>query len=392
MTQCSLFCWTALLSLVLSTNAIAYGNQVTDPKPDLNRNAALKYWRGFANLPKLEKEEQDKIAREATTMVLTPRIKAVVTLSESSLHELYNGAAVPTCAWGLTREDGFSIIIPEASAARLLHGLACLRARLRFEEGDNAGALDDVFAGMTLARHIGQDGTIVSVLVGFALESMSTDVLAAYLPKLDRTSLQTLPGRFGKLPAGGTVAGGLLVEENVFLVGFQNKIREFKDRDKLVEYLGLALSEEPGESKKVQIARGKAYLEECGGTAESLVALAEEGRPYYESLAKKTTMPPSEFSKLMDGEMKRIKKNPVARVVFPALARCQQLEARLLSRRAMLAAAIAIQVRGRESLDAHPDPYGNGPFAYQAFEAGYILQSKLQHQDKPIALTVGKRD
>ena len=115
--------------------------------------------------------EQDNIAREATTMPLTPRVKAVVTLAESSLHELYNGAAVPACAWGLTREDGFSIIIPEAAAARLLQGLACLRARLRFEQGDYAGALDDVFAGMTLARHIGHGGTMVSVLVGFALES-----------------------------------------------------------------------------------------------------------------------------------------------------------------------------------------------------------------------------
>lgn len=380
-----------MLSLAFSTNAWADGNQAADPGPDLNRNAALKYWRGFANLPKLEKEEQDKIAREATTMVLTPRMKAVVTLAESSLHELYNGAAVPACAWGLTREDGFSIIIPEASAARLLHGLACLRARFRFEEGDNAGALDDVFAGMTLARHIGQDGTMVSVLVGFALENMSTDVLAANLPKLDKASLQSLPARLGKLPAGGTVANGLLVEENVFLGGFQNKVREFKDRDKLVEYLGQAMSLDSGESRKEQIAKGKAYLEECGGSAEGLIKLADEGRPYYESLAKKTSMPPGEFAKLMDTEMKRIEKNPVARMVFPALTKCQQLEARLLSRRAMLDAAIAIQVGGRDALNGHPDPYGNGPFAYLAFEGGYTLQSKLQLQDKPISLTVGKR-
>jgi hypothetical protein len=382
----------ALLSLVLATNALAGGEGPADPKLDLNANAALKYWRGFANLPKLEKEEQDKIVREATTMPLTPRVKAVVTLSELSLHELYNGAAVPACAWGLTREDGFTVILPEASAARLLEGLACLRARLRFEEGDNPGALDDVFAGMTLARHIGQDGTIVAVLVGFALESMATDVLAAYLPTLDTTTLQTLPARLSKLPAGGTVAKGLLSEETVFLGGFQARVREFKNREKLAEYLGLCLSQESGETKKEQLARGKAYLEECGGTAEGLLKLADEARPLYEELAKKTALPPDEFAKLMEVEGKRIEKNPVARIVFPVLVKCHRLEARLLCRRALLSAALAIQLGGREALKAHPDPYGNGLFVYEAFDGGYVLQSKLQFKEKPVSLTVGKRE
>jgi hypothetical protein len=392
MLRCSSFPGTLLLSLALATGAMAGGDPLADAKPDLNANAALKYWRGFANLPKLEKEEQDKIAREATTMALTPRVRAVVTLSESSLHELYNGAAVPACAWGLTREDGFTIIIPEASAARLLEGLVCLRARLRFEEGDNTGALDDLLAGMTLARHIGQDEPLVSVLVGFALESMATDVLAAYLPKLDATTLQALPARLAKLPAGATVAGGLLTEETVFLGGFQSKVGEFKDRDKLAEYLGICLSQESEGNAKVRLARGKAYLEECGGSAESLVKLAEEGRPYYESLATKTALPPDEFAKLMDAEMKRIEKNPVARIVFPALVKCQHLEARLLCRRAMLAAAIAIQLGGKDALKTHPDLYGNGPFAYEAFDVGYVLQSKFQLTDKPTSLTIGKRE
>src|SRR5207253_3772168 len=116
-------------------------------------------------------------------------------------------------------------------------------------------------------------------------------------------------------------------------------VREFKDRDKLAEYLGVCLSELPGESKKTKLARGKAYLDECGGTAESLIKLAEAGRPFYEALAKKTGLPPAEFAKLMEAEKKEIDQNPVARIVFPALAKCHKLEARLLCRRALLAAA-----------------------------------------------------
>ena len=53
------------------------------------------------------------------------------------------------------------------------------------------------------------------------------------------------------------------------------------------------------------------------------------------------------FSWVLLSAPKRIEKNPVARIVFPALAKCHQLEARLLSRRALLNAAIAIQFGGR---------------------------------------------
>src|SRR5258708_7672601 len=90
----------------VSRHAVIAPERPAAAKPDLNANAALKYWRGFASLPKLDKDEQDKIIREAATMPLTPRVKEIVTLSESSLHELHNGAAVPDCAWGLTQEDG----------------------------------------------------------------------------------------------------------------------------------------------------------------------------------------------------------------------------------------------------------------------------------------------
>lgn len=78
--------------------------------------------------------------------------------------------------------------------------------------------------------------------------------------------------------------------------------------------------------------------------------------------------------------------------MFPALAKCHQLESRLLCRRALLAAAIAIQLDGKEAFKTHPDNYRNGPFAYEPLEGGYVLQSKLRVQDKPVSLTVGKRE
>jgi hypothetical protein len=60
-------------------------------------------------------------------------------------------------------------------------------------------------------------------------------------------------------------------------------------------------------------------------------------------------------------------------------------------RRALLAAAIAVQLEGRDALKNHPDPVGGGAFEYVAFEGGFELHSKLKVQDKPVALTVGRR-
>jgi hypothetical protein len=378
-----------LLSLVVVGRA-ADDEPRAAASPDLNANAALKYWRGFANLPRLERDEQDRIMREATTMPLTPRVRAVVTLAESSVHELRTGAAVPRCAWGLTREDGIAIAIPEASASRLLLAIACLRARQRFEADSSAAALDDVFAALTLSRHMGADGLLVSVLLGIGLENTAADVLATYLPKLDAAELKALPARLDKLPPGGTVAAGILLEEKVFLQGFINQVRGFNNRDQLVEYLSQVHGSER-DSPKERLAKGEALLRECGGNPGAVIKTAEAARSSYATIAKQTEQWPAVFDKAVAEENQRMEKNPVYRLLFPAVQNCHQLEARYRARRALLRAAIAVQLGGKDALQAHPDPYGAGPFAYEAFDGGFELTSQLEYKEKPVKLTVGIR-
>jgi hypothetical protein len=387
------FAAAALVSLALAARAPAGGQRPAETKPDLNANAALKYWRGFASLPKLDKEEQQKIVQGAATMPLTPRVREVVRWSEGSLHELYNGAAVPACAWGLTYEDGIAALFTECPAARLLAGLACLRARLRFEDGDHRVALDDVFAALTLARHVTMGESLIHVHVGIGLENTATQVLAAYLPKLDAATLKALPARLDKLPARGAMADALRREEKEFLGWFEKKVRGIKDRDQLVEFLDYC---QGGAGRKDQFAKGKAFLEACGGTAEGVLKQAEEVRPFYAAFAEKIKLPPDELEKAFEAEQKRMDKNPVFKVLVPGVVNGRLAEAGWETRRAMLKAAIAVQLDGKEALKAHPDPFGDGPFAFEAFNGGFELQSKLKFKDEkctppPPTLTVGKR-
>jgi hypothetical protein len=376
-----------LASLVLAANASA------QPKPDLNANAALKYWRGFASLPKLDKEEQEKIIQEAATMPLTPRVKEMVQGSEGALHELYNGAAVPDCAWGLTFEDGISALFAECPAARLLAGLACLRARLRFEAGNHAEALADVSAALTLARHVTKGESLIHVHIGLAMESTATDVLATYVPRLDAATLKSLPARLDKLPARGVLAEAMRREEKEFLGWFQKKVQGLKDRDKLVEFLDYC---QGGAGATDQFAKGKATLEACGGTAEGVLKRSEEVRPFYATFALKMELPPDELEQAFEAEKKRMDQNPLFAVLIADPVNGRQAEARWEARRAMLKAAVAVQLDGKEALKAHPDPFGDGPFALEAFDGGFELRSKLKFTARkctlpPPTLTVGKR-
>ena len=44
---------------------------------------------------------------------------------------------------------------------------------------------------------------------------------------------------------------------------------------------------------------------------------------------------------------------------------------------------------GQAALEKHTDPFGQGPFEYQAQAKGFELRSKLSLDGKPVSLVVG---
>lgn len=50
-----------------------------------------------------------------------------------------------------------------------------LRARLRFRDGNAAGATSDLLAAMAAARHLSVDGSLASVLVGVSVSRPCTE-------------------------------------------------------------------------------------------------------------------------------------------------------------------------------------------------------------------------
>jgi hypothetical protein len=233
------------------------------------------------------------------------------------------------------------------------------------------------------------------VLVGYRVEPCVSETLARYLPRLNAKMIKDLKTRLDALPPGGRPATAMKTEEKSFLDWFVRSVKETKDQESLLALLSFVsrISESEGPSRGRDLAeKGRAFLAECGGTAEGVLKCAEETRPYYALMAKKLDLPLDQFEKEFKREATKRVGNPVFTGYFAAFPKIRQAQARTDVRRALLSAAVAVHLDGRAALKTHPDPVVGGPFQYVAFEGGFELRSKLKGQDgNPVALTVGRR-
>jgi hypothetical protein len=244
---------------------------------------------------------------------------------------------------------------------------------------------------MTLGRHIGQDGVLVLLLVGYGIEQRPGETLALYLPRLSARMIRDLQTRLAALPPGGTPAKALGFEEKFGLDWLVRTVKETKDKDKLLALLApLFLSEGEGRASPEKLmAEGRVFLEKCGGTPAGVLKFAEELRPSYALMAQKLSLPLDQFAKEFQREEQKQAGNPVFKPIFAALDRVRLQQARADVRRALLAAALAVQLEGRDALKKHPDPVVGDPFEYTPFEGGFELRSRLK--GAPLVLTVGRR-
>jgi hypothetical protein len=344
-----------------------------DEGPNLGANAALKYWQAFAQLPKFTDAEQKKLVADCLTMPLDAHARELVTRADYALLMMYRGAALPRCNWAIGSEEGIRALLPHLQAARVLTSLACLRARIRFEEGRNAEAIEDIVAGMTVARHASHDGILIPVLVRYVTEQRMGEALALYLPKLSVGAIKDLQTRLDALPPGGSPASAMKFEDKFGMDWLVRDVRAAKDKESLLDFLGQLC----GSPEK-----GRAFLEGCGGTVDGVLKFVEETRACYERMGTKLDLPLDQFEQEYNREVEKQAGNPVFTTLFPGLDRVRVAQARADVRRALLSAALAVQLDGPDALKNHPDPVGGGSFEYVAFDGGFELRSRWKMDEK----------
>lgn len=362
--------------------------EVSGAGPDGGTNAALEYGQAFIALRRIG--DQKKIIDECLTMPVDAHARELVSKAAYALRMMQLGATRPRCDWAIDLERGIEITYTHGEGARLLASLACLRARLGFEAGKSAEAIEDIVTAMTLARQISRDGTLDSLWAGYAIEHRMGDALALYLPRLDAKTIQALKKRLDALPPSGSVAAATMRMEQALLNWIVGEVKEAKDQESLLAFLS-QLCGWKSESPEKNRAKARAFLAECGGTAQGILKFAEEFRPSYAVIAKKLDLPPGQAIKEFEREEKKLAGNPVFKVFAPVLRNILRRQAQAIVRRALLSAALAIQLQGRDVLKNHPDPVVGGTFDYIANESGFELRSKAKLDDKILALTVGRR-
>jgi hypothetical protein len=313
---------------------------------------------------------------------------------------MHYGAAQPYCDWGIGYEEGIGTMLPHLEGAGLLSCVACLRARLRFEEGRHTEAIQDIIDAMTLSRHITLDGVNIMLLWGYSIENRVSQTLAIYLPRLNAGTIKNLKTRLDALPKSESLAAAFRIEEKCIEVSVVRKVREAKDRESLLAFLTQMLESEG----RTDPEKGRAFLQECGGTADGVIERAEEMRQSYGRMAKNQDLPLDQFVHEWEAEVRKQAGNPVFKQLVPLFPKMRWFTARADVRRALLSAAIAVQLDGPDALKAHPDPVVGGPFEYAAFKGGFELRSKFKLSEalrselkvdersaQPPTLTVGLR-
>lgn len=253
-------------------------------------------------------------------------------------------------AAGLSRVDwgwadgraGVEQALKDLNSARALGQLVALRARYQMAQRAELAAVEDWVAVFMLARHMGSGPMLISRLAATGTEAMAINQTAQHLPALSPEALKELVESLDALPP--------------------------------MPGLGVAVQ---GEKKLAE--------ESLQGTAQ----MSKELAAFYDELGRVMDLPPGEFERAWIKVQERGKEAGVfAELLLPSVRRARQQEERMMAMRAMLKAAVAYQAEGEEAFKRIADPFGKGPFIYRKVEGGFVLESKLLVNGKPVNLVV----
>ncbi len=369
------------LWIVISLMVCWQTNSVAAEPPRHSGNAAVQYWQAFAHLPVLN-EKQEKLLGEWKTIALDGDALKLLEASQTSLLYLERATRSNSCSWDLHYEDGAGLLMPHLAKCRTLGMLAAFQLRTDFNQGKKAEGIARFGQILKLARHAGSDPILISILVGYAIENMALDAIAPYLPSLNATQLASLQKHMEGLPAFAQVKTTIATEKE-YMYGWLIRKMEEAERTKPGSWRTAWVNTlDTADSNYQKLSRISTYNEAR--------KLADNLGPVYDQLQAAASLPFAEQTKKLDSILVEVRaNNPLGVMLLPAFQKTHMAEHRQLARQQLFLAALAVVAQGKEQLKSIKDPYGDGPFEYQALPDGFELTSKLP-ASKPVSYRVGK--
>ena len=345
-------------------------------------NAADLYRKAFGWAKGLGSEDRERLRKAATVAIDDQCVSALIEQARPVLEALRAAAAIDECRWGVEPVTGHDLVKGHFNVFNVdIVRVACLSTRRHAESGRDRDALDDAFAGLTLAHRIGAGGLQIARLLECGGEVPVFRTLARILPGLKRASLDDLSRRLVAL-APPEPASAMIGPESRFILDSLHSSWWRLDRsveDEEWAELGLNEDEAAVLQRLTEGDRGK------------LLAHLDATVPAFAELARRLDLPRpgcrgalDEFAKAEEAT------HPiVAGLVEPAWGARQMVD-RMLAMRSMLRAGIALVRDGEPDFRAEPDPFGTGPFGLERRGKGFLIRSALNDGGKPeVSLEIG---
>ena len=170
-----------LLTLAVSSSpSVAY-----PPDPD---NAALLYYQAFLTLPEAE-EPVDTQLRDYARGKIEPNkaVEDYVGSCRGAIKLAVVASELRQCDWGLRYSEGFDMLLSHLGQTRGLVQILIADARIQASRANYELALERCVTTIKMSRHMGDD-TLVSFLVGTAMESMADNCIADLLGQMPADS------------------------------------------------------------------------------------------------------------------------------------------------------------------------------------------------------------
>ena len=107
---------------------------------------------------------------------------------DTAFQEMEAGARSEQCDWGLTeeiRKKGFSTLLPDVQEMRAMASLLTIRIRYELAEGRPDKAARTLQTGFAMSRHVADSPTLISALVGIAINGLMLERLEETIQQPD---------------------------------------------------------------------------------------------------------------------------------------------------------------------------------------------------------------
>jgi hypothetical protein len=359
-------------------------------------NPALEYYQAFLLAPEVTESEMDYLASNNLWSTSLPKhFGEIVGRYDAEFRILRPtiGSTVP-CDWGLDMSAGPAILLPHLSRCKAVMVGTRYRVAWDLQQGRQPDACNDLIAAFTLARNVSRDGSLISVLVQIAAESIGCDIIAENYGKFSNEALQRLVQGIDSAPSRGTAAASIGFEKSAFHDWLTRKIQEARaqspnDEAKVMKQVRLlVIGMEGPEAGEGNVPRDNVWeqLSKAGGeTSEGIVRALNEERAAYDQLATIMALPYAEFdaaARSFSAELPA-SQYPLFAESLPACLKARQREFRVQVWLAMVHTALNYRLHGEPGLLMVNDPCAKGPFAFQRFlfegvDRGFQLKSAYQ--------------